>query len=174
MWLDLAELLEIEVAKSWPCRSGRIPKTLRFDPLTSQTSGLFVAKFKKLVSWFLFNGYDLVLWWYSFQPVIRLCCIKVAWKHFYRFFSFFIEVKYNRDILWTLFKIISIILSTFENKSEKYYQFSCIFLNRLCTYYLPFYDIFCRFYYLLLPSILLSLGMFSLFLFQINKINIYG
>ncbi|PON89349.1 RNA (C5-cytosine) methyltransferase, subfamily [Trema orientale] len=43
-----AELLEIEAAKSWPCRSGWIPKTLRFDPVTSQTSGLFVAKFKKL------------------------------------------------------------------------------------------------------------------------------
>ncbi|XP_062178253.1 uncharacterized protein LOC133883074 [Alnus glutinosa] len=43
-----AELQEIEAAKNWPCKSGRIPKTLRFDPLTSQTSGLFVAKFKKL------------------------------------------------------------------------------------------------------------------------------
>lgn len=45
-----AELQEIEVAKDWPCRSGRIPKTLRFDPLTSQTSGLFVAKFLKVTS----------------------------------------------------------------------------------------------------------------------------
>ncbi|XP_062102712.1 rRNA (cytosine-C(5))-methyltransferase NOP2C isoform X2 [Humulus lupulus] len=45
-----AELQEIVEAKSWPCRSGGIPKTLRFDPLTSQTSGLFVAKFKKLVT----------------------------------------------------------------------------------------------------------------------------
>ncbi|KAM7520079.1 hypothetical protein LguiB_019041 [Lonicera macranthoides] len=43
-----AELVEIDVAKDWPCKSGRIPKTLRFDPLTSQTSGLFVAKFTKL------------------------------------------------------------------------------------------------------------------------------
>ncbi|KAL9461756.1 hypothetical protein AB3S75_004702 [Citrus x aurantiifolia] len=43
-----AELQEIDAAKSWPCKSGRIPKTLRFDPLTSKTSGLFVAKFKKL------------------------------------------------------------------------------------------------------------------------------
>ncbi|KAK2984507.1 hypothetical protein RJ640_016893 [Escallonia rubra] len=43
-----AELLEIDAAKKWPCKSGRIPKTLRFDPLSSQTSGLFVAKFKKL------------------------------------------------------------------------------------------------------------------------------
>ncbi|KAE9450316.1 hypothetical protein C3L33_17786, partial [Rhododendron williamsianum] len=44
----LAELLEIDAAKNWPCRSGRIPKTLRFDPMTSRTSGLFVAKFTKL------------------------------------------------------------------------------------------------------------------------------
>ncbi|KAG9439377.1 hypothetical protein H6P81_019542 [Aristolochia fimbriata] len=43
-----AELQEICAAKNWPCRSGRIPKTLRFDPLVSQTSGLFVAKFTKL------------------------------------------------------------------------------------------------------------------------------
>ncbi|XP_010275079.1 PREDICTED: uncharacterized protein LOC104610247 isoform X2 [Nelumbo nucifera] len=45
-----AVLQEIDAAKSWPCRSGRIPNTLRFDPLTSQTSGLFVAKFTKLAS----------------------------------------------------------------------------------------------------------------------------
>ncbi|XP_058098501.1 uncharacterized protein LOC131243283 isoform X2 [Magnolia sinica] len=45
-----AELREIDVAKNWPCRSGQIPKTLRFDPLTSQTSGLFIAKFVKLAS----------------------------------------------------------------------------------------------------------------------------
>lgn len=43
-------LQEVEAAKSWPCWSGRIPKTLRFDPWTSQTSGLFVAKFTKLAS----------------------------------------------------------------------------------------------------------------------------
>lgn len=43
-----AELLDIEAAKDWPCKSGQIQKTLRFDPLTSQTSGLFVAKFTKL------------------------------------------------------------------------------------------------------------------------------
>ncbi|XP_027771704.1 uncharacterized protein LOC107012311 isoform X2 [Solanum pennellii] len=43
-----AELLEITAAKNWPCKSGRIQKTLRFDPLTSCTSGLFVAKFTKL------------------------------------------------------------------------------------------------------------------------------
>ncbi|XP_043690069.1 rRNA (cytosine-C(5))-methyltransferase NOP2C isoform X1 [Telopea speciosissima] len=45
-----AELQEIDAAQNWPCRSGRIPNTLRFDPSTSQTSGLFVAKFKKIVS----------------------------------------------------------------------------------------------------------------------------
>ncbi|KAI3725889.1 hypothetical protein L1987_65685 [Smallanthus sonchifolius] len=42
-----AELLEIDGSECWPCKSGRIPKTLRFDPLTSRTSGLFVAKFTK-------------------------------------------------------------------------------------------------------------------------------
>lgn len=45
---SLSELLDIEAAKDWPCKSGQIQKTLRFDPLTSQTSGLFVAKFTKL------------------------------------------------------------------------------------------------------------------------------
>uniref|UniRef100_A0ACD6AF71 Uncharacterized protein n=1 Tax=Avena sativa TaxID=4498 RepID=A0ACD6AF71_AVESA len=45
-----AELIKIDSAGSWPCRSGSIEKTLRFDPLTSQTSGLFVAKFVKLPS----------------------------------------------------------------------------------------------------------------------------
>lgn len=43
-----AELLVIDDSESWPCKSGRIPKTLRFDPLTSRTSGLFVTKFTKL------------------------------------------------------------------------------------------------------------------------------
>ncbi|PIN05474.1 16S rRNA (cytosine(967)-C(5))-methyltransferase [Handroanthus impetiginosus] len=45
-----AEVVEIEGAKNWPCKEARLPKTLRFDPLTSSTSGLFVAKFKKLIS----------------------------------------------------------------------------------------------------------------------------
>ncbi|XP_019088055.1 PREDICTED: uncharacterized protein LOC104729111 [Camelina sativa] len=45
-----AELQEIEMAKDWPCRSGRTPKTLRFDPATSATSGLFVAKIRKLAA----------------------------------------------------------------------------------------------------------------------------
>ncbi|KAF7809642.1 putative NOL1/NOP2/sun family RNA methylase [Senna tora] len=43
-----AELQEIDAARSWPCKGGRVEKTWRFDPLTSQTSGLFVAKFTKL------------------------------------------------------------------------------------------------------------------------------
>lgn len=43
-----AELLEIDAAKIWPCKSGQVPNTLRFDPVTSQTSGLFIAKFTKL------------------------------------------------------------------------------------------------------------------------------
>ncbi|XP_021862224.1 uncharacterized protein [Spinacia oleracea] len=42
-----AELQEIDDFRSWPCKSGQVPKTLRFDPVTSQTSGLFVAKFTK-------------------------------------------------------------------------------------------------------------------------------
>ncbi|CAA0816746.1 S-adenosyl-L-methionine-dependent methyltransferases superfamily protein [Striga hermonthica] len=45
-----AELVKIEAAESWPCRPGMIHKTLRFDPLTSGTSGLFVAKFTKLAT----------------------------------------------------------------------------------------------------------------------------
>src|SRR4051812_15591160 len=48
VYMDFAELLEIEAAKNWPCKSGQIPGTLRFDPLASQTSGLFVGKFTKL------------------------------------------------------------------------------------------------------------------------------
>ncbi|XP_062010791.1 rRNA (cytosine-C(5))-methyltransferase NOP2C [Rosa rugosa] len=43
-----AELQAIDAAENWPCKNGRLPKTLRFDPLTSNTSGLFVAKFTKL------------------------------------------------------------------------------------------------------------------------------
>ncbi|KAL2333812.1 hypothetical protein Fmac_015025 [Flemingia macrophylla] len=44
-----AELTEIDAARNWPCKGGCIPKTWRFDPSTSQTSGLFVAKFTKVV-----------------------------------------------------------------------------------------------------------------------------
>ncbi|XP_068305029.1 uncharacterized protein [Pyrus communis] len=43
-----AELQVIDAAENWPCKNGRVPNTLRFDPLTSKTSGLFVAKFSKL------------------------------------------------------------------------------------------------------------------------------
>lgn len=42
------ELTEIDAARNWPGKGGCIPKTWRFDPLTSQTSGLFVAKFTKI------------------------------------------------------------------------------------------------------------------------------
>ncbi|XP_042468281.1 rRNA (cytosine-C(5))-methyltransferase NOP2C-like isoform X2 [Zingiber officinale] len=45
-----AELQHVEAATDWPCRSGGIPGTLRFDPKTSQTSGLFIAKFTRLAS----------------------------------------------------------------------------------------------------------------------------
>ncbi|KAK7346338.1 hypothetical protein VNO80_20855 [Phaseolus coccineus] len=44
-----AELTEIDAARNWPCKGGCLPKTWRFDPLTSRTSGLFIAKFTKLV-----------------------------------------------------------------------------------------------------------------------------
>ncbi|KAL9327147.1 hypothetical protein ACSQ67_007792 [Phaseolus vulgaris] len=43
-----AELIEIDAARNWPCKGGYLPKTWRFDPLTSRTSGLFIAKFTKL------------------------------------------------------------------------------------------------------------------------------
>ncbi|KAM1479657.1 hypothetical protein ACFX2I_026906 [Malus domestica] len=43
-----AELQVIDAAENWPCKNGRVPDTLRFDPVTSKTSGLFVAKFSKL------------------------------------------------------------------------------------------------------------------------------
>ncbi|KAM7252369.1 hypothetical protein ACFE04_024252 [Oxalis oulophora] len=43
-----AELMEIDASNDWPCESGGISKSLRFDPLTSETSGLFVAKLTKL------------------------------------------------------------------------------------------------------------------------------
>ncbi|XWS33872.1 hypothetical protein CRYUN_Cryun22dG0120200 [Craigia yunnanensis] len=48
--LDRAELQEIDEAKGWTSKSGRIPMTMRFDHLTSQTGGLFVAKFTKLAT----------------------------------------------------------------------------------------------------------------------------
>ncbi|XP_020207428.1 probable 28S rRNA (cytosine-C(5))-methyltransferase [Cajanus cajan] len=44
-----AGLTEIDAVRNWPGKGGRIPKTWRFDPSTSQTSGLFVAKFTKVV-----------------------------------------------------------------------------------------------------------------------------
>ncbi|KAF0935483.1 hypothetical protein E2562_033625 [Oryza meyeriana var. granulata] len=50
-----AELQKIDSAGNWPCRSGSIFKTLRFDPATSQTSGLFVAKFTKLQTLIISN-----------------------------------------------------------------------------------------------------------------------
>ncbi|XP_031479816.1 uncharacterized protein LOC116250323 [Nymphaea colorata] len=43
-----AELQDIRAAEGWPCRSGRIPRTIRFDTSTSRTSGLFIAKIVKL------------------------------------------------------------------------------------------------------------------------------
>ncbi|GLJ45248.1 hypothetical protein SUGI_0952370 [Cryptomeria japonica] len=45
-----ARLQEIEIAKDWPCKSGSIEYTLRFDPLFSKTSGLFIAKIVKVAS----------------------------------------------------------------------------------------------------------------------------
>ncbi|PKA60562.1 tRNA (cytosine34-C5)-methyltransferase [Apostasia shenzhenica] len=43
-----ADLIPVDGANKWCCKNGRIPNTLRFDPKTSQTSGLFIAKFTKL------------------------------------------------------------------------------------------------------------------------------
>lgn len=68
----LAELQEIDVAKNWPCKSGRIPKTLRFDPLTSKTSGLFVAKFTKLAIWFFLNVF-VEEWFYDLGSLFIYC-----------------------------------------------------------------------------------------------------
>ena len=48
--LCLPELQEVEQARQWPCRPGGLPHTLRFDPVASNTSGLFVAKITKLGS----------------------------------------------------------------------------------------------------------------------------
>lgn len=42
-----AELAEIDECKKWPCKNGHLVYTLRFDPLSSSTSGLFLAKIKK-------------------------------------------------------------------------------------------------------------------------------
>lgn len=45
-----AELIEIKDAKAneWPCTRGLLVHTLRFDPMTSRTSGLFMAKVMKM------------------------------------------------------------------------------------------------------------------------------
>ncbi|XP_047968920.1 uncharacterized protein LOC125212724 isoform X2 [Salvia hispanica] len=45
-----AKLLEIDAAMNWPCKQSRVANALRFDPVTSSTSGLFVAKFTKLMA----------------------------------------------------------------------------------------------------------------------------
>lgn len=45
-----SELMKVDSAEMWCCRSGGIPQTLRFDPKTSQTSGLFLAKFTKIAA----------------------------------------------------------------------------------------------------------------------------
>ena len=42
-----ATLVPVESLHHAPCRAGSLPHTLRFDPRTSQTSGLFVAKLRK-------------------------------------------------------------------------------------------------------------------------------
>ncbi|MCO5549211.1 hypothetical protein L7F22_002677 [Adiantum nelumboides] len=44
-----AELVEIEECQksNWPCENGKLPHTLRFNPISSSTSGLFLAKIKK-------------------------------------------------------------------------------------------------------------------------------
>ncbi len=42
-----AELVPIQGAESMPCREGLIPNTLRFYPVDTGTSGLFIAKIRK-------------------------------------------------------------------------------------------------------------------------------
>ena len=42
-----ASLVPVESLRHAPCREGALRHTLRFDPMTSQTSGLFVAKLTK-------------------------------------------------------------------------------------------------------------------------------
>ncbi|XP_073279457.1 uncharacterized protein [Primulina huaijiensis] len=43
-----AKFVEIDDTKRWACSPARVPKTLRFDPSTSFTTGAFIAKFTKL------------------------------------------------------------------------------------------------------------------------------
>lgn len=42
-----SELQDINIGKSWPCKPGGLLHTVRFDPVSSNTNGLFVAKFVK-------------------------------------------------------------------------------------------------------------------------------
>lgn len=65
-------LQEIDAAASWPCKGGRIPKTLRFDPSTSQTSGLFVAKFTKVGLW-PWGNYTRVYLWFLYLGAQHCC-----------------------------------------------------------------------------------------------------
>lgn len=48
---SIAEVVEIEESKkyNWPCKNGRLVHTLRFDPISSSTSGLFLARIRKRV-----------------------------------------------------------------------------------------------------------------------------
>eukprot|EP00898_Chlorokybus_atmophyticus_P003905 jgi/Chlat1/4515/Chrsp29S04444 len=45
-----ASLEAVPNAAHWPCRQGDIAHTLRFDPLTSRTGGLFIARVRKRAS----------------------------------------------------------------------------------------------------------------------------
>lgn len=42
-----AELQEVKIAREWPCKPGGLAHSLRFDPVASNTSGLFVARIIK-------------------------------------------------------------------------------------------------------------------------------
>jgi len=44
----ITELQQIKATKDWPCKSGSIQYTLRFDPVVSKTSGLFIVKIAKV------------------------------------------------------------------------------------------------------------------------------
>ncbi|BBN13182.1 hypothetical protein Mp_6g01460 [Marchantia polymorpha subsp. ruderalis] len=49
-FLDLepsAELRVIKGSENWPCKNGGLPHTLRFNPSSSKTSGLFIAQIHK-------------------------------------------------------------------------------------------------------------------------------
>ncbi|KAG0476432.1 hypothetical protein HPP92_013273 [Vanilla planifolia] len=51
-----AELIKVDAADSWNCKSGRIPLTLRFDPETSRTSDSQILHTELLSKWRSHSG----------------------------------------------------------------------------------------------------------------------